>query len=191
MNAPPPISANSAAIHDQDRPPPGAAAASADSGSLNEGEATDPVSTLAGAGVTESVPAGTWVAAPAEGAGARSRAEGSDADARRVVVDSDPGVTVSGLGEATRGCVEVAGGAVVAGLSEGRVTLPLSEKSRSWAGPTVSDDGGGAAVTSTGASAFWAEAGLAAASASATAVPFKALTVMRRAAVISPALLVA
>ena len=79
---------------------------------------------------------------------------------------------------------------VVAGRSDGRVTVPLSEKSRSWAGPTVSAEGGGAAVTSTGVSLFCAAAGADRATASAAAAPLKALTVMRRTAVTSPALLV-
>jgi len=121
--------------------------------------------------------------------GERSRAEGSAADARRVVVDSAPGVTVVGAGDAVCGWAEGCG-ALVLGRSEGRVTVPLRLKSRSWAGPTVSADGGGAAVTSTGASLFWASAGFAPASASAAAMPLKALTVMRRTAVTSPALLV-
>ena len=66
------------------------------------------------------------------------------------------------------------------------MTLPLSVKSRSCEGPTVSDEAGGAAVTSTGASAFWANAGLATIRRSAAAAPFNALIVMRRIAVISP-----
>jgi hypothetical protein len=159
--------------------------------SSNEGGGTDPVWTLAGAGVTESAPGGIWGTLLAEGAGDKSRAEGSDGEARLVLVDSALGVTVVGPGEAVRGCVEAAGGAVVAGFSDGLVTVPLSEKSRSWEGPTVSAEGGGAAVTSTGASLFWAKPGFAATSTSAAAAPLKALTIMRRTAVTSPALLVA
>jgi hypothetical protein len=86
-------------------------------------------------------------------AGDRSRADGRSDEARRVVVDSAPGVTVVGAGEAVRGWAD-GEGCVAAGRSAGRVTVPLSEKSRSWDGPTVSADGGGAAVTSTGVSLF-------------------------------------
>jgi hypothetical protein len=50
----------------------------------------------------------------------------------------------------------------------------------------VSDDGGGATVTSTGASLFWAAAGAPKASTSARGNPPNALIVMRPKAVILP-----
>jgi hypothetical protein len=83
--------------------------------------------------------------------------------------------------------VGVAGRALASdGRSAGRVTVPCKLKSRSCAGPTVSDEGGGAAVTSTGASLFWAAAGMAAASRSAMAALQRDFDIMRRKAVILP-----
>lgn len=183
------MSASSAAIQDQGSPPsPDAAGESDVPDSPNDGDGTGPVSTPAGAGVTESVPVGIPIAFPGGAVGERSRTEGSDGEARRVLVAAESGVGVAGPGDVVLGCVDDVprGGVVAAGRSAGRVTVPSREKSRSWAGPTVSADGGGAAVTSTGASAFWAKAGFAMASASAAATPLNALTVMRRSAVISP-----
>jgi hypothetical protein len=88
-----------------------------------------------------------------------------------------------------------AAGAVFAGWagvtacwSAGLVTVPRKLKSRSWDGPIVSAEGGGAAVTSTGASLSCAAEGVPRASASAAAVPLKALKLMRRDAVILPRL---
>jgi hypothetical protein len=184
MNAPPPASASSAAIHGHDRPPPDVVAAAVASGS-NDDVGAVPVCTLDDAGVTESVLREAGGAALAVGGGARSRFDGREAEARRVVVASELGVTV--VGAAVRGSAEGRGcGAVVVGRSDRRVTVPSSEKSRNCAGPTVSADGGGAAVTSTGASLFWAAAGPATNNARVAAKPPNALTVMRRTAVTSP-----
>jgi hypothetical protein len=123
----------------------------------------------------------------ARDSGTGSLLEGSDGAARRAPLASERGVTSVGAADVVRGCAEfTGGGALAAGRSACRVTVPFSEKSRSWAGPTVSDDGGGAAVTSTGASLFCANAGVGAMNASAAARPPNALTVMRRTAVTSP-----
>ena len=77
-------------------------------------------------------------------------------------------------------------GGTAAGRSDGRVTLPLRLKSRSCDGPTSPAAGGGAAVTSTGASAFCAIAGAADISASAAMNATQILSTLRRKAVISP-----
>jgi hypothetical protein len=109
-----------------------------------------------------------------------ARAPAAAGAGERVASD---GSTSPGLGGAV---AVVAGCAGVAGWSEGRVTLPRRLKSRSWDGPTVSGDGGGAAVTSTGASLFWAAAGEASSSASAAPAPPKDPIITRPNAVILP-----
>ena len=70
-------------------------------------------------------------------------------------------VRVSGC----RGAVDGAGAvlrAFAGGVSAGFVTVPLSEKSRSWDGPIESSElllGGAIVMFVAGASAFWASAG--------------------------------
>jgi hypothetical protein len=186
MNMPPPISAISAASqgHDQDEFEPGKEAAAG--GRLSDDGVAGSVVTSSG---IDGVAASTGVAWDAEAdvlglaaaivgralvaEGAMDRAAGASSTVG--VAGRDGGVLVVG---------------VVAGRSAGRVTVPCRLKFCSCAGPIVSDDGAGAAVTSTGASLFWANAGTEETSASAAAVPLKALIVMRPSAVILPALLV-
>ena len=117
-------------------------------------------------------------------------------ETRELIPLLDPGeilgsyhVPYDGIGKPLRGVAAAvfAGWAgVVAGWSAGRVTRPWRLKSRSCEGPIVSADGGGAAVTSIGASLFCAAAGMARASAKAAAAPLKILVALRPAAVILP-----
>src|SRR6185369_6222014 len=99
-------------------------------------------------------------------------------------MDREAGVSAAAVAAGLGVAALLAG--VVAGRSAWRVTVPCRLKFCSCDGPIVSDEGAGAAVTSTGASLFCASAGADRASASAAAVPLKALIVMRRLAVILP-----
>ena len=65
------------------------------------------------------------------------------------------GAAGSGLAFRSSGLIAVLGAVLLAaGRSAGRVTVPCRLKFCSCDGPTVSDEAGGAAVTSTGASLF-------------------------------------
>lgn len=186
-NAPPPSKAIRAASHGHDQPFASGASAvpicttgstGCGAGSVLTSEGSDgvigaPLPATAGrlpeAGVTALGGAATirfWLAARAAGWAA---SEGTASPCR------------AGAGAVDTGWVVDAGG-----RSAGRVTVPSRLKSRSCDGPTVSAEGGGAAVTSIGASLFWANAGRAMPSDSAAAVPPKIFKVMRRNAVILP-----
>lgn len=189
MKAPPPTSASSAAIHGNGKDPlPGSTESGAgDVSSSNPGCGAVPVVTSSGnGGVTGGAP-GEMAAGPAGWL-----ADAGDRDGARAKGDVPKvGDAAASLGTASplRGAAAAvwAGCAgVVADRSAGRVTLPCRLKSRSWDGPIVSAEGGGAAVTSTGASLFWASAGVPRPSAIAAASPPKFRTTMRRNAVILP-----
>jgi hypothetical protein len=196
MNAPPATRASSAAIqgHGQAWPSAGSEGETGSVAGANPGAGAASVVTSSGVeGVATLSPSGPGlaVAGPDDAAGRDAVRSAWDDGDDWLATLSPPSF---GVAEAEGAGAGWAGAVVaVAGRSDGRVTVPWRLKSRSCDGPTVSVDGGGAAVTSTGASLFCATAGVAKASANAAAEPRSAfpklLPVMRRNAVILPALL--
>ncbi len=189
MNAPPPASAIRAAIHGNGRDPL--------FGSMESGAGSElsPNSGCGAGSVATSRGIDGVIGCESAGMGEpeTDRAvDAGDCDADR----AEAGAPVVGFAAASAGTASplrgvavavVAGWAgVVAAPSAGRVTLPCRSKSRSWEGPIVSADGGGAAVTSTGASLFWADTGATTANAKAAPKPPKTQFFTRRTAVILP-----
>ena len=190
MNAPPLINAKSAAIHGQGSE---SSTGSIEADAASEPSATAgcgavPVVTSSGSeGVTGRASAGRLEAAACRSVGACKRGDGPDE--RSAAVDGAAAAS-AGTASPLRGVADAVfagwAGVAAAGLSAGRVTRPCRLKSRSCEGPMVSADGGGAAVTSTGASVFCAAAGIARASATAAPRPPNAFDTIRRSAVILP-----